>query len=102
MPRGLSLHNSRRQTRLPDLLKYGVASSLELLRALGAAPTACHLIMDRAYEGNETGQLALDLASSPLCRPSARASSIGNTTVRCIVDATRSNDCPRDLRVSVE
>ena len=30
----------------------------ELLRAGGPAPAGCHLIMDRAYEGDETRQLA--------------------------------------------
>src|SRR5947209_6972847 len=41
-----------------------------LLRAWGAAPTAaCHLIMDRAYEGDETRQLALELGFSPVVPP---------------------------------
>jgi len=33
----------------------------ELLRAGGPAPVGCHLIMDRAYEGDETRDLALKL-----------------------------------------
>jgi transposase len=33
----------------------------ELLRTLAKLPKRCRLIMDKAYEGNETRQLALDL-----------------------------------------
>jgi transposase len=33
----------------------------KLLRAGGRAPAGCHLAMDRAYEGDETRQLAEDL-----------------------------------------
>jgi transposase len=32
-----------------------------LLKAGGVAPAGCHLVMDRAYEGDETRQLALEL-----------------------------------------
>ena len=41
----------------------------KLLKAWGAAPTACHLIMDRAYEGDETRQLALELGFKPVVPP---------------------------------
>jgi transposase len=43
----------------------------ELLRTGGQAPTGCHLIMDRAYEGDETRQLALDLGYIPVVPPKA-------------------------------
>ena len=43
----------------------------ELLSRIGPTDRPLHLLMDRAYEGNETRQLALDLSfipSSPWCR----------------------------------
>ena len=41
-----------------------------LLKALGPAdPVGCHLNMDRAYEGDETRQLALDLGFNPVVPP---------------------------------
>ncbi len=41
----------------------------ELLRAGGPAPTGCHLVMDRAYEGDETRQLAEALGYVPVVPP---------------------------------
>jgi len=41
----------------------------ELLRTLRELPRHCRLIMDRAYEGNETRQLALDLGFIPIVPP---------------------------------
>ena len=43
-----------------------------LLQSLGATSRAVHLLMDTAYEGNETRQLALDLGFVPIVPPSAR------------------------------
>jgi len=40
-----------------------------LLRALGEAKWPIHLLMDRAYEGDETRQLALDLNFIPVVPP---------------------------------
>jgi transposase len=40
-----------------------------LLYSLGELPVGCHLIMDRAYEGNETRQLALDFGFIPVVPP---------------------------------
>src|SRR5690606_20009222 len=40
-----------------------------LLHALPPLPARCHLVMDRAYEGNETRQLALDLGLDPVVPP---------------------------------
>jgi transposase len=37
-----------------------------LLRSIPELPMQCHLIMDRAYEGNDTRQLALDLGFIPV------------------------------------
>ena len=41
----------------------------ELLKAWAAPVRHCHLIMDRAYEGDETRQLALDLGFIPVVPP---------------------------------
>ena len=41
----------------------------KLLRALGKAQWPIHLLMDRAYEGDETRQLALDLNFIPVVPP---------------------------------
>ena len=41
----------------------------ELLRAMPDLPRRCRLIMDRAYEGNETRQLALELGFIPVVPP---------------------------------
>ena len=40
-----------------------------LLSKLGAPNRPLHLLMDRAYEGNETRQLALDLGFIPVVPP---------------------------------
>ena len=41
----------------------------ELLQAGVPIPAGCSLIMDRAYEGDETRQLALDLGYTPVVPP---------------------------------
>ena len=41
----------------------------KLLHELGAAKWPIHLLMDRAYEGDETRQLALDLNFIPVVPP---------------------------------
>ena len=45
------------------------ARGRKLLTALGPANRRLHLIMDRAYEGDETRQLALDLGFVPVVPP---------------------------------
>ena len=40
-----------------------------LLNSLGPTSRPMHLLMDRAYEGNETRQLALDLGFIPVVSP---------------------------------
>lgn len=40
-----------------------------MLSSLGAPDRPVHLLMDRAYEGNETRQLALDLGFIPVVPP---------------------------------
>ncbi len=46
-----------------------------LLRKLGGANWPIHLIMDRAYEGDETPQLALDLNFIPVVPPKSTRTS---------------------------
>lgn len=41
----------------------------KLISAMGAASVPMHLLMDRAYEGDETRQLALDLGYVPVVPP---------------------------------
>ena len=41
----------------------------KLLRQLGKPSWPIHLLMDRAYEGDETRQLALDLGFTPVVPP---------------------------------
>ncbi len=40
-----------------------------MLKRLGKPNRPLHLLMDRAYEGNETRQLALDLGYTPVVPP---------------------------------
>ncbi len=40
-----------------------------MLKRLGPPNRPLHLLMDRAYEGNETRQLALDLGYTPVVPP---------------------------------
>ena len=44
----------------------------KLLERLGKAPNACNLIMDRAYEGNETQSLSCILGYRPVVPPNPR------------------------------
>lgn len=48
---------------------HDASEGRELLKRLGSPDRALHLIMDRAYEGNETRQLALDLGYTPVVPP---------------------------------
>lgn len=43
-----------------------------LLRQLGPSERAVHLLMDRAYEGNETRALAVELGFIPVVPPSRK------------------------------
>lgn len=61
------------QTALTFSLTPGQAGDApagrELLRKLPDQPARCRLLMECAYEGNETRQLALDLAFIPVVPP---------------------------------
>lgn len=48
---------------------HDAAEGRKLLDSLGPVPVPMQLIMDRAYEGNETRQLALDLGYLPVVPP---------------------------------
>lgn len=58
--------NARTAVAFHRLLRQAqdVPEGQRLLHRLGAASRAMHLLLDRAYEGNETRQLELDLALS--------------------------------------
>ena len=61
------------RTAITFALSPGQASDAkagrELLAGLGPLPAPLHLIMDRAYEDNETRQLALDFGFIPVVPP---------------------------------
>ncbi len=48
---------------------HDAAEGRQLLSKLGQPKWPIHLLMDRAYEGNETRQLALDLGFIPVVPP---------------------------------
>jgi transposase len=48
---------------------HDAAEGRQLLSTLGRPKWPIHLLMDRAYEGNETRQLALDLGFIPVVPP---------------------------------
>jgi transposase len=61
------------RTAITFALSAGQASDAvqgrELLGGIGPLPAPLHLIMDRAYEDNETRQLALDFGFIPVVPP---------------------------------
>ena len=66
----------------------------KLLNRLGQQHDNPSLIMDRAYEGDETRQLALALGYEPVVPPlRTRVEPWECTTVRCTRGATKSNGC---------
>ncbi|BCT69024.1 hypothetical protein NNRS527_02637 [Nitrosospira sp. NRS527] len=50
----------------------------KLLGSLDKPRWPVHLVMDRAYEGKETRQLALDLGFIPVAHPRSTGLSLGN------------------------
>ena len=46
----------------------------ELLQAGGRAPSGCKLVMDGAYEGDETRELARELGYTPVVPPNPKRS----------------------------
>ena len=51
-----------------------------------------HVIMDKAYEGNEICQLVLELEMLSVVLPKSNRLSLGKMTERCTRNGTRSND----------
>jgi len=48
---------------------HDAAEGRELLKTLARPTETLHVLMDRAYEGNETRQLVLDLGFTPVVPP---------------------------------
>ena len=65
----------------------------KLLRRLGHQRAGPALVMDRAYEGDATRQLALDLGFTPVVPPLKPGGNPGCTTGRYTSGATKSNVC---------
>jgi hypothetical protein len=62
-----------------------------LLEELGPMPEGLPLLMDRAYEGNETRQLVLDLGMIPVVPPKSNRLHRGTMITHSIRSATRSS-----------
>jgi transposase len=62
-----------------------------LLEDLGPMPQGLPMLMDKAYEGNETRQLVLDLGMIPVVPPKSNRLNPGNTTVNSTRNATKWN-----------
>ncbi len=73
----------------------------DLLCRLGPVRGGPALIMDRAYHGDQTRQLARDLGSDPVVPPPSYRNPPGPTTVSAIAAATRSNASAVDSSASV-
>ena len=64
-----------------------------LLQELGPMPEGLPLLMDCAFEGDETRQLVLDLGMIPVVPPKSIVFTLGTTIGRCIRSAMKSNAC---------
>src|SRR5215207_5923381 len=71
-----------------------------LLEELGPMPEGLPLLMDRAYEGNETRQLVLDLGMLPVVPPKSNRLQPGSTIAPFTRNATRLNDCSAGSKAS--
>ena len=71
-----------------------------LLEALGPMPEGLPLLMDRAHEGNETRQLALNLGMFPWCLRSRIGSIRGSMIVLHTRSEMRSNAFSGDSKAS--
>ena len=74
----------------------------KLLQRLGAQPHQPCLIMDRAYEGNETRQLALDLGFTPVVPPLKTRRDPWVYNREMYSGATKSSACSDASRASAE
>ena len=62
--------------------------------------SAKYVVMDRAYEGDESRQLVFDLGLTPGCRLKAIEKSLGNMVDRCTRNAMKLNDYSVDSKDS--
>jgi Transposase DDE domain len=74
----------------------------ELLRDLGPMPEGLPILMDRAYEGDETRQLVLSLGMTRSFHPSPTASIPGSTIAHSTKNAMRSNGSSEGSKASGE
>ena len=84
------------RTAITFALSPGQASDAvegrDLLGGIGPLPEPLPLIMDKAYEDNQTLNWPWNSASFRWFRPKAIASTLGNMTKLCTADATKSSD----------
>ena len=76
--------------------RHDAPEGRKLLRRLGRQRAGPALVMDRAYEGDTTRQLALDLGFTPVVPPLKTRGTPGCTTGRYTSGATKSNVCSDD------
>ncbi len=92
------------RTAITFALSPGQASDAvagrELLGGIGPLPAPLHLIMDGAYEDNETRQLALDFGFIPVVPPKSNRLNPGSTTRLCTANAMRSRGSSADSKAS--
>ena len=65
-------------------------------------PEGLPMLMDRAYEGDETRQLVLDLGMIPVVPPKSNRSLPGNITVNCTKSAMKWSGCFAGSKASGE
>lgn len=68
---------------------HDVAHGRRLLERIGVQQDPLFLVMDRAYEGDETRQLALDLGYTPVVLPQSGGGTLGSMTRRFTSGANR-------------
>ena len=82
---------------------YDAPEGRELLWQLPHMPEGLPMLMDRAYEGDETRQLVFDLGIIPVVPPKSNLVwSRGPTTAHCIKSATRSSGSSANSKDSAE
>ena len=65
----------------------------KLLAGWQRRPDQVPMVMDRAYEGDETRQLVLQLGFVPVVPPNPNRATPGPTTATSVDGATRSSAC---------
>ena len=94
------------RTAITFALSPGQASDAvdgrDLLGGIGPLPAPLHLLMDGAYDDNQTLQLALDFGFIPVVPPRPNRLIPGNSTELCTANATRSRGSSADSKASAE